>query len=170
MKFSLLCFALGFASTISGLGEGSSEKENSLRDPKTNKRERCGVVPFGDANKETVWMIWAATEAVGLILPKGGWDTVEDHSWEQCASREAREEGGFLFNHLKYLGYIQGVHWYSGVVTETVERTDKKAKERPKPTLQTAKSAVKHLTGYGDKKDYMLAALQAALSPSFRLV
>ncbi|TLS20279.1 uncharacterized protein PpBr36_11467 [Pyricularia pennisetigena] len=124
----------------------------------SGSQRRCGVVPFHSQTE--VWMIPSASS--GWILPKGKYET-KDRSWEACARREAEEEGGFYFDSLEYVGSFGDTVWYKGTVTRKGEPTDQKNRSRGPAAHFTFSEAAGYLTGYGEKKDSMLSALNKAL-------
>ncbi|KAF4925190.1 hypothetical protein CGCVW01_v003696 [Colletotrichum viniferum] len=107
-----------------------------------NGRVRCGVVPFD--KRGNVWTIPANGDfdAVGYILPRGGYDSRSDKSLADCVLRESKEEGGFIIdiNSLIPLGLSKGetVYWYKGTVTETVDPTE--PRDRPPKSFADAEA------------------------------
>lgn len=102
------------------------------------------------------------SKASGWILPKGGLHDDDGGNWEACVRREASEEGGFTLGPVQYLGTFGGVVWYKGTVTSKSDPTDSTVRARGPAKRFPIPQARGHLTGYGEKKDSMLQALNAA--------
>ncbi|TQN64715.1 hypothetical protein CSHISOI_10790 [Colletotrichum shisoi] len=127
-----------------------------------DSRARCGVVAFESDGR--VWMVDSKTN--GYILPKGGYDTNNDSSWEDCVVREAKEEAGIHVDRdsIQALRVDDGsVHWFKCTVSGRGARTDLDLENRRPPEAFSVKEAWKKLkSGNQEKKKGMHKALRAA--------
>ncbi|TDZ29357.1 hypothetical protein C8035_v011345 [Colletotrichum spinosum] len=157
MKLSILSLALSFALSVGAL----PAKDGSVASG-SGKRALCGVVAFNEDG--TVWMV--ASKENGRILPKGGFDSRKDSSWEDCVMREAEEEAGIVLvrSSITWLGVDDDVYWYKANVASVGTRTDASLEDRPEPRAFTISQARTELSkGKESKKAGMRKALEAAI-------
>ncbi|KAK2061741.1 hypothetical protein LY76DRAFT_566421 [Colletotrichum caudatum] len=156
MHLSMLYFILSFALAIAAAPVKPGTVEEG------GKRARCGVVAFQPDGK--VWMV--ESKGDGYILPKGGYDSDEDRSWQDCVVREARQEAGIVIDRrsLRRLNVNDGAtYWFKGTVVSHGARTDPELAERGPPVAVTVSEAWQHLrSGSQKKKAGMKSALEAA--------
>ncbi|TDZ23881.1 hypothetical protein Cob_v003182 [Colletotrichum orbiculare MAFF 240422] len=157
MKLSILSLALSFALSVGAL----PAKDGSVASG-SGERARCGVVAF-NADR-TVWMV--ASKENGWILPKGGFDSRTDKSWEDCVMREAEEEAGIVLvrSSITWLGVDDDVYWYKANVASVGTPTDSSLGDREAPRAFTISQARTELSkGKKSKKAGMRKALEAAI-------
>ncbi|TLS31102.1 hypothetical protein PpBr36_03815 [Pyricularia pennisetigena] len=106
----------------------------------------------------------------GWILPRGGYKEGVDTSWEDCAHREAMEEGGFKLGPLTELGKMEGVNWFSGLVKKKLDPTDPEWKQTRSGAEKRSVEAAKGILGDGSaKKLGMSKALEEALEKELKV-